>query len=420
MAQPAPEDYSSVFRRLIGRSVTLALEDVMRPGWRLAPEKRAQLLFALANMLHLPTAWPSALPLLAALAPRLEQAGLREDWLGYLEHGIACCAISGDQQTAACLTLERGVLLERLGRLSEAQACLAEAIARFVALRDRRGEAKARNRLAYVLRGRQLSAAAAQHVDYALQLLDPADAEALYSCMVLGLLAYDRRDWETAEQHLRACVDGWRGGEERRLYAMSLINLAAVYMRTESFAQSRECLDSAVGLLAAIGDTANEALVHLNMGVACLFLRQPQAAVAELLAAEEVFRALQDVQRLALIYSNLALAYAELGEHQAAERHFEAALQRFAALEDHPNWIDTLLDLAELRLQRRQPQAALACAQQAEVLQTCIEHDSVRAFYAARIQVVRAAADALIQNVPGAFKAPGTLNEHQVQPTGRA
>jgi len=394
MVHTAPEEYSSVFRRLIGRSVTLALEDAMRPGWQPAPEKRAQLLFALANMLHLPAFWSIALPLLAALAPRLEQAGLREDWLGYLEHGIACCAISGDRQTAACLTLERGVLLERLGRLSEAQACLADAAAGFAALGDLRGEAKARNRLAYVLRGRRLSAQSAQHVDHALQLLDPADPEALYSCMVLGLLAYDRRDWQTAEGHLRACVDGWRDSDERRLYAMSLINLAAVYMSIESFAQARECLDGAVGLLAAIGDTANEALVYLNRGVACLFLHQPQAATAELLAAEKVFRALQDVQRLALTYSNLALAYSQLGQHQAAERHFEAALQRFALLEDHPNWIDTLLDLADLRLQRRQPQAALACAQQAEVLQTCIEHDSVRAFCAARIRAVRAAADA--------------------------
>lgn len=391
----AADDYPSVFRHLIERAAMLALAEAAQPGWHPHPDKQAQLLFLLANALRLPAFWPHTLPLLATLAPRMEQAGLREEWLAYLERGIACCDINGDRQTAAQLALERGILFERLGRLAEAQTGLAAAIDRFTVISDRRGAAKAHNRLAYVLRGRRAAGEAAHHIAQAQALLEPADPETFYCCMVLGLLAYDRHEWKAAEDQLCRCVDGWRNAADGRLYAMALLNLAAVYMSAGVLAKAQDCLGRAVDLLAALGDTANEALAHLNIGVVHLFLQEPQAAIAELLAAEAIFRPLQDIQRLALIYSNLALAHAEMGQHQVAEQHFEAALQRFSLLKDYPNWVDTLLDRGEHLLQHRQLQAALACTRQAEALQPYIEHDSVRAYQAARISAILATVNAV-------------------------
>jgi tetratricopeptide (TPR) repeat protein len=381
-----------VFRRLIGRSVALVAAEATQPDWRPSPDQQARLLFALANALRLPAAWGQTLPLLAALAPRMEQAGLREDWLAYLQRGITCCDISGDAPTAAQLALECGILLERLGRLAEAQAGLEDAIVRFAAAGDRRGQAKAHNRLAYVLLGRRAAAEAAHHIDQAQALLEPADSELHYCRLVAGLLAFDARDWPAAEQHLQYCVQGWRASGERRLYGMSLINLAATYIATSRYDEAAELLGAAVDVLAAVEDTANLALVHLNLGVIHLILHRCAEAAAELLMAEAVYRQLQDQQRLALVYSNLGLAYAELGRPQEAEQHFEAAIHRFAMLEDHPNLVDTLIDFARLHLQCGQPALAEERARQAQALLTHIAQDRVRDYQQAKIDDLLAAA----------------------------
>jgi tetratricopeptide (TPR) repeat protein len=393
MRQPA-DDYPSVFRTLIKRSVALAAAEANQPDWRPQPEQQPQLLFTLANALCLPAAWPTVLPLLAVLAPRFEQAGLRAEWLAYLERGIACCQVSGDERTAADLALERGILLERLGRRPEAQESLATAIAGYAALGASAKLAKAHNRLAYVLCGRRATEAARAHVEQARALLAPEDEETLYCHLVLGILACNERDWAAAETHTLRCVEGWRRSADRRLYGMALINLSAVYSLTDRNLEAIACLEEAVGILAALGDVANEALVHLNLGSAYLFLKQPQAALAESQAAEAIYRRLGDEQRLALVYSNLALAHAELGHRAEAEQSFAAALQRFVALEDYPNYVDTLLDLAQFHLQEEQPAQAQALAKEAMEYLPRLASDSVRSYQGARTAAILAAANA--------------------------
>ncbi len=393
MQTTIPDDYPAVFRRLLGRAVTLVMEETAQPGWRLAPESQAQLLFSLANALRLPAIWPVTLPLLARLAPRLEQAGLRAEWLTYLDRGIACCDISGDTQTAADLAIERGVMLERLGRLPEAHAGLADAVDRYAALGNLRSKAKAHNRLAYALRRAQPSEAQ-RHVDQALELLDLQDPERLYCHLVLGTLACDGRSWGEAEQHFQLCVDGWHGGHDQRLYGMALINMSTVYSLTGRYQDAIECLQTVAGIVTETGDIANEALVHLNLGTAYLFRGDPEASIPESLAAEAIYRRLQDVQRLAIIYSNLGIAYGEIRQWSKAEQNFLAAIQRFTALEDYPNLVDTLVDLAQIYLRSGQAEKARACAVQADEYLASIVHAHARDYQAAKLAGILAAASA--------------------------
>jgi tetratricopeptide (TPR) repeat protein len=366
--------------------VTLATEEAAQPGWRPEPANRDRLLFSLANALRLPAAWPHALPLLATLAPRMEQAGLREEWLEYVERGIECCDASGDVQTAAHLVLERGVLLERLGRLTEAQASLADAVERFKICGDQRSTAKAHNRLAYVLRNRHAAIEAAEQVERAQALLVENDPEWLYCHLVRGMLARDRHDWATAVEHLLCCIEGWQNAEDRRLYGMSLINLGSVYIAMGEHTRAIECLTAAMPIVTELGDSHNTALIHLNMGGLYLFLCQPDSALSESLAAEVVYRQMQDEQRLALVYSNLGLAYGQLGRIQEAESSLEAAIQRFEALEDYPNFVDTLIDMGRLYLDSERRQQARGCAVQAQELLDRIPHAEVREYQRTKIE----------------------------------
>jgi tetratricopeptide (TPR) repeat protein len=394
MQANSPDDYPAAFRRLLGRAVTLVMEESAQPGWRFDPESQAQLLFSLANALRLPAVWPVTLPLLAVLAPRLEQAGLRAEWLTYLDRGIACCDISGDKQTAADLAFARGVLLERLGRLPEAHAGLADAIECYAAIGDVRNKAKAHNRLAYTLRRAQ-PIESQRHVDQAIRLLDPHDPELLYCHLVLGTLACDARNWSEAEQHFQLCVDGWRSGHDRRLYGMALINMSTVHSLTGRYQEAIECLQAAVSIVSEAGDIANEALVHLNLGTAYLFRGNPEASIPESLAAEAIYRRLQDEQRLAIIYSNLGIAYGEIKQWPKAEQNFLAAIQRFTALEDYPNLVDTLIDLAQIYLRSEQAEQARACAVKAGEYLPAIAHARARDYQAAKLEGILAAASAL-------------------------
>jgi tetratricopeptide (TPR) repeat protein len=383
---PEAGNYPQAFRSMIARSVTLAMEEAAQPGWRPEPSNRDRLLFSLANALRLPAAWPTALPLLATLAPRMEQAGLREEWLEYVERGIECCDSSGDLQTAAHLALERGILLERLGRLPQAQGSLEQAVERYTTCGNRRGAAKAHNRLAYVLRGRNAAIEAAEHVERAQTLLDFDDSELLYCDLMWGVLARDRHDWVAAEMHLQRCVDGLRATQDQRMYGMSLINLGGVYVASQEYAKAVEHFNRAVGVLAEIGDRANEALVHLNLGGIYLCLHQPECALDESLTAEAVYRELQDEQRLALVYSNLALAYGQLRRVPEAERSFEAAIERFQSLGDYNNLVDTMIDLGRLYLQHNRRQEARQCTMQAYDLLENLPYAIVRAYQRTKIE----------------------------------
>jgi tetratricopeptide (TPR) repeat protein len=221
----APELYPALFRQYIQRSTQAALEAVRNAGVRLAAEQREQSLHTLEFALNLPAAWTEARSLLITLAPRLAQAGLRQDAALFIRHGMAQCQTQGDAAGQAELEVQLGGLELAAGRMEQARALYQASAARFAALGDRRNQARALNDWAYLDFLQQHSDSAARLVQQALDLATPDDSESTYGQFVLGCLAIERRDWAAALAHFQQALAGWRRQDEPLLAARSLSNL---------------------------------------------------------------------------------------------------------------------------------------------------------------------------------------------------
>ena len=89
MSQESGENgYGVVFREYVRRSVRRALADARAAEAGLPAEQREQALQTLTFALDATDAWPEARDLLVALAPKLEQAGWREEVVPFLLRGI--------------------------------------------------------------------------------------------------------------------------------------------------------------------------------------------------------------------------------------------------------------------------------------------------------------------------------------------
>lgn len=386
---PSPEaDYPVLFRRMVVRSVALALEEVQKPGWKPEEQGNRRLLFALDNGLQLPSAWATAFKLLLLLAPRMEQAGLRFEWLDFLARGIACSRIAEAPATTGHLLVAEGVLLQRLGRLAEAQQRLQEAAQLFATLGDRHSEAIALNRLAYTSRLRHHSAEAYASVAAARTLLAEDDVEVGYCHLVLYLLACDRRAMDEATHHAQASLARFHAAGETRMTAMATLNLGTAQMLGANYAAAIGAYQEAGARFDALDDPAHSALAQMNIGCAYLFLAQPAVALPPLLEAEVTFRRLHDLSRLALVYSNLGLAYAELGDWEQAERCLQNAVERFEALGDFPALVDTLLDLVRMYQRSGRPMEAVATARSVQAGLAQIHSPAERAYQASKLEAL--------------------------------
>ncbi len=97
MSQESGENgYGVVFREYVRRSVRRALADARAAEAGLPAEQREQALQTLTFALDATDAWPEARDLLVALAPKLDQAGWREEVVPYLLRGIEVSESTGD------------------------------------------------------------------------------------------------------------------------------------------------------------------------------------------------------------------------------------------------------------------------------------------------------------------------------------
>ena len=81
-------NYSEMFYRYIMRSAEYILACVQQETSRLSIDEQELGMHTLNFTLKLPEAWPVTRNLLLAMAPKMEQAGYRDEWMVYLESGI--------------------------------------------------------------------------------------------------------------------------------------------------------------------------------------------------------------------------------------------------------------------------------------------------------------------------------------------
>jgi tetratricopeptide (TPR) repeat protein len=165
------------FRTFIVATTEHILQQVKQSIAVLEPAAREQALHILSFALALDEAWPPVRDLLLTLAPKLEQMGLRSDWLPYLERGAAESNKHQDRLAKAELSLHIGHLYRLLSQFDHARQWLLRSVEEFCAIDQPLGQARALNQLAYLTWQQHSYAEAEQLATTALELLPNTDPE---------------------------------------------------------------------------------------------------------------------------------------------------------------------------------------------------------------------------------------------------
>lgn len=325
-------DYAALFQDHIGRSLARCLAAATAQVKLPAVRDREQALLTLSYALKMEQTWPAVRDLLLALAPAMEQAGHRDDWMPYLEEGIAVSQRLGDTRAEAELTWHLGVILERRSHYTAARDQFAASAARFSALADRRGQAKALNRMAFVACLQRESEEASRLAVITAELVPEDDSERGYCDFVWGHVALDTDDWQAAHDHFSRALDRWQNGAERRTVAWGLTNLGIAKRRLGDDAGAVAVYQQAIALFNEVEDPVHEAVARMNLGNVYLMAGDPQRALEHYLAAEPVFQLVQGTLRLATVYLNIGMAYRRLQQWSDAQRTLQASIALFEQL----------------------------------------------------------------------------------------
>lgn len=286
-------------------------------------------------------AWPATRDLLLALAPRMELAGYRTEWLPYLADGMAQSQRLGDRATAAALHFHCGYLYRLISNYAQAQTHLNASATHYAVLGDAEGQARALNQLAYLSWQQHRYEEAIDLAKKAL-LLSNLDIERATSLSVLGLVATDRNQWQEAERYHREALYIRSYHAQRRQMAWSLQNLAFALRGQQLYEVAIAYFEEAITILDEVHDPANSAIAQMNLGIVYYFREEFTKARESYIAAEGTFRKLADEFNLGKVLTNQGLVYLAQQQWQQAEQAFTESMGCFQKLADRGMYLNAL------------------------------------------------------------------------------
>lgn len=338
---PQEPDFPTLFRQHIQRSTTRVHADVLHAGTPLPEEMREQTLHVLSFALDLPAIWPLTRDLLQTLAPQLEQAGVREDWMPFLEKGILTSDVQGDTATGAELRLQLGILLQAIGEYARARECLAAAADAFAQAGQPGGQARALSRTAYIAHLQNRPQEGQPLVDTAVALLTEDDPQFAYCCLVRGMLAFDEENWAAAITWGERAVALCERHGERRTAAFALNNLSMAYRYADRLAEAGTCGERALRLFEEVGDPVNLGAAAYTMGNLYITQGDAEKALERYVQAEAILRSYGE-GRAALTWQGIARALRLLGRYDSAVSYYQQVLAALRQLNDHIGVVNAL------------------------------------------------------------------------------
>jgi tetratricopeptide (TPR) repeat protein len=358
-------NYQSMFIEYVISGVQEALERV-RTAEPLPNEHDRQLAWhILSYAFNFDEVWPFTRELLLTLAPKMEQAGFREDWMLYLEQGVCQSQALNDESITAECQLQIGMLYRLQSKFDLARQQLTASVAGFAALQAAHDQARALNELAWLAHLQHHYTEATQHVETALALLNDEDPERAMCYRVLGIIAFEQRQWQKAEEFHRKALILFEKQRDRRRVAWGAQNLANALRLQERFKESIDYYQQSIVILDELNDINNQAIVQLNLGVAYLYSGNPTKAEECHIQAEIVFQKLNDRLNLARINTNLGLDYLALQEYTKAEQCFLISSELHQEVGNKHLYLNALDGLAITYLAYKEYDKALKILQQA-------------------------------------------------------
>lgn len=343
MEKASTNPYLIRFQHFLTRSALVARHYVEIEGATApisdAARERAQ--NVLSYTLKVVEAWPATHDLLLALAPKMEMAGHRTEWLPYLADGVAQSQRLGDRAAEAALQFHCGYLYRLISDYAQAQAYLSASVTNYATLGDAEGQARTLNQLAYL--------AWQQHnYNIAIDLAEKAlffsklDLERATSLSVLGLVATDRNQWQEAERRHKEALHIRTHYAQRRQMAWSLQNLAFALRGQQLYEIAITYFEEAIVILDEVYDLANSAIARMNLGIVYYFREELTKALESYIVAEAAFRKFADDFNLGKVLTNQGLVYLAQQQWQQAEQAFTESMSCFQKLADRSMYLNAL------------------------------------------------------------------------------
>lgn len=347
-------NYQSMFVEYVISGVQEALERV-RAAEPLPDEHDRQFAWhILSYAFNFAEAWPCTRELLLALAPKMEQAGFREDWLLYLQEGHRQAQAQQDELVAAECELQIGLLYRLLSRFADAHQWTSVSVEHFAALSDTQRQARALNELAWLAHLQHQYDQAIQYVEQALALTEGSYPERAMSYRIKGMIAIGQLEWQQAEQAHGKALNLFQQLGDFRKTAWSQQNLGYALSKQNRLAEAIEFYQQSAYTLQSLGDHYHWAIVQMNTGLAYMYNDQPSEAHLYYKRAEKTFFQLGAKQMLAKVYVNLGLNHLALNDLFQAQQAFATSVDLFQQLGDDSERLNAIDGLAMVYLAQKQ------------------------------------------------------------------
>jgi tetratricopeptide (TPR) repeat protein len=354
-----------LFTNYIIAGVEASLARVRAATYVVPEADRQQAWQILSFAFKLEEAWPVTRALLLALAPKMEMAGFREEWIPYLEKGIQCAQRVGDELAVAECKLQIGILYRLLSRFEEARQWLAEAISHFIEHGNVNGEARVLNEVAWLDHLIHRYQNATQHAENALALLTDNHSEKAMSYRIQGMIAFYQGNLQEATSYHRKALQIFKRKQEERRVAWSLQNLAIALQWQNQFEEAFDCYKKAIAHLTRLGDISNLGIAQMNLGSAYYHSENSLEAVKYFTSAKTIAHKLNDRLQLARINTHFGLAYLSLESYGEAEKAFQTSIDYYLELKDYSWQLNAMDGLAMTYIKSQQYEKAVAILNQA-------------------------------------------------------
>ena len=363
------------FRRTMLKNTRLLLDEILAND---APIQRGDEIHAfhtLSYSLNLDDAWPIVRKILLTLAPRMEQAGFRDEWIPYLEKGITQSQRQQDTEAEAEMRLQLGIFFRLRGKYAEAHGQLDVSAECFAGLQDGYNEARVSNQIAYLFRLERNFAQAKNYAERAQEQLPENDDEAAYNHLVLGMIELDYDEPALAESLFLRAHNILVLSDNKRLFGRCLLNLGIAQRRQNRLQEAIASYEEAIIILALQADESLLARAHLNLGNVYLDLKTPSKSLELYIHAIHIFERLNEKLQLAYVNTNIGLAYQNLSEYADATSSYKKSIELFLEIRDYEGAVNALDSLGLAFKALRDSDAARKAFQKAQSLLSYLHSD---------------------------------------------
>ncbi len=332
-----------LFTNYIIAGVEASLARVRAAEYVIPQTDRQQAWQILSFALKVEGAWSVTRELLLALAPKMEMAGFREEWIAYLEKGINCAQKIDDVQAIAECEIQIGILYRLMSRFEEASSWTTMSVEHFAAHNNTHGQARALHELAWLAQLQHDYERAERHIAdiAALSLIDEITYADIWR--VKGMIAMGRRQWTEAVHSHRQALSLFQQTNDVRKIAWSMQNIGYALKELGVLDEAGDYLKQAAETLQTLQDHHHMAIVWMNLANVLVRQENPQLACEFFVAAQEIFEKQGNLLNQAHVLTNLGIAYLELGEPTVAQSMFRKASALYLSLGDltwHINALD--------------------------------------------------------------------------------